>query len=138
MNIATNSESSANSGSSRFAATMREKPAAPIRRAMWIVAIPPRAIWRCRTYLPTVTWLVSSVSLIYCTSSLLEELDRNADAPEVEVLERSIGLDRRPPHGLRVLVVVGREPARRADAERQIGQRLERRDERVRRERALV
>ena len=45
-NIATNSASSANSGSRRLAATMRLKPSSPIRRAMWIVAMPPRAIWR--------------------------------------------------------------------------------------------
>ena len=46
-NIATKSLSSANSGCSRLAATIRLNPSSPISRAMWIVAMPPRAIWRC-------------------------------------------------------------------------------------------
>src|SRR5262245_54345725 len=69
---------------------------------------------------------------------LLEELDRDSLRPEIEVSERAVGLDHRAPYRLRVLVVVGFETGRRADAEAEITQAFEVSDQRVGRERPLV
>src|SRR5262245_22177539 len=74
----------------------------------------------------------------FMLSSSFEELDGGAFAPEVQVLERAVGLDQRPPHRVRVLMVDARKPRGGPDAETQVGQALERVHECVRVERPFV
>src|SRR5688572_18633153 len=110
-----------------------------------MVAMPPRAIWRCRTYLPTIADCAfrSADSRIPAFCSFIarlsfEELDLGPGIPEVHVLELAIGRDEGAPHRVRVLMVVLGKARRSADTEAQIGQLLERVHECIRVERPPV
>src|SRR5688572_472465 len=70
--------------------------------------------------------------------SLFEELDGLTLAPEVEVRELALRVDRRAPHRLQILVARRREAGRGAETEAQVRQRFERLHERRGRERTLV
>src|SRR5438477_12860571 len=122
--------------------------------------MPPRAIGACSTYRPNVadggtedfSWVVElsptrcdslrlrdSIRLLVSVSSRsLEELNRPPVAPEVEIGESSVGGEVGAEDSLRVVVIIGGEARRGAEAEVERGELLVGRDERVGGEDALV